>query len=47
MQYDREHARAELLNAVLHMERGIKLFRLRSRKDLGTEGLPNCCGARK
>lgn len=45
--YDRDHVRGELLNAVLYLERGIKLFRLRSRLDLGTDGLPNCCSGKR
>jgi len=45
-QYDREHVRTELLNALMYMERGVKLFRLRSRQDMGGDGFPNCCSKR-
>lgn len=38
-----EMVRAEILNAVLFLDRGVKLFRLRHRDDIGTSGFPNCC----
>ena len=43
MQVHAELVRAELLNALLYLERGVKIVRLRQRRDQGQVGFPDCC----